>query len=71
MGFSLYPDPLIDAGFGAETGKRLFLPLGHDAEQAARLRAEGWITVTALSESDDARALGCEAVLEAGGAKAL
>jgi len=63
MGFSLYPDPLIDAGFGAEAGKRLFLPLGHDAERAAQLRAEGWITLAALSDADDAGALGCEAVL--------
>ncbi|MBN8829621.1 MAG: ATP phosphoribosyltransferase regulatory subunit [Sphingomonadales bacterium] len=63
MGFSLYPDPLIDAGFGAESGKRLFLPLNHDPERAAELRAEGWITVAALSDEDDAKALGCEAVL--------
>lgn len=67
MGFSLYPDPLIDAGFGAETAKRLFLPLGHDAERAAELRAEGWVTVAALSADDDAKALGCEAVLNGQG----
>jgi len=65
MGFSLYPDPLIDAGFGAETAKRLFLPLGHDAARAAELRGEGWVTVAALSADDDAKALGCEAVLDA------
>jgi ATP phosphoribosyltransferase regulatory subunit len=63
MGFSLYPDPLIDAGFGSESARRLFLPLGHDAARATQLRAEGWVTVAALSETDDARALGCEAVL--------
>ena len=67
MGFSLYPDPLIDAGFGAETGRRLFLPLNHDSERAAELRAEGWITVAALSSADNARALGCEAVLQGSG----
>ena len=64
IGFSLYPDPLIDAGFGAETGKRLFLPLGHDAKIAAELRGEGWVTVAALSDQDEAGALGCDAVLD-------
>ncbi|MET0363062.1 MAG: ATP phosphoribosyltransferase regulatory subunit [Sphingobium sp.] len=59
MGFSLYPDPLIDAGFGRTEQKRLFLPLGHDAERAKALRSEGWVTVAALSDVEDGRALGC------------
>lgn len=71
MGFSLYPDPLIDAGFGTETARRLFLPIGHDSERAAALRAEGWVTVAALSPADDATALGCEAVLDGKGVRAL
>jgi len=71
MGFSLYPDPLIDAGFGSESARRLFLPIGHDVEQAAALRGEGWVTVAALSEGDDAGALGCQAVLDGTGAKAI
>jgi ATP phosphoribosyltransferase regulatory subunit len=60
IGFSLYPDPLIDA-LAAEEPPRdgLFLPLDHDADAAARLRAVGWRTVAGLAESDDARALGC------------
>ena len=58
-GFSLYPDPLIDVGFGRDAPKMLFLPLGHDVERARALRAEGWRTVAALSESDDGAALGC------------
>jgi len=59
-GFSLYPDALIDALAGGQPARdTLFLPLGHDAEAAARLRAVGWRTVAALSESDDAKALGC------------
>jgi ATP phosphoribosyltransferase regulatory subunit len=60
IGFSLYPDPLIDA-LAAEEPPRdgLFLPLGHDAEAAARLRAVGWRTVAALAEGDAAAALGC------------
>ncbi len=64
MGFSLYPDPLIDAGFGSATARRLFLPLGHDSTVAARLRSEGWATVAALSEADDAASLGCDAILK-------
>ena len=61
IGFSLYPDPLIDAlaAAGEPRRDRLFLPLGHDAQIAARLRAIGWRTVAALSDGDDAGALGC------------
>lgn len=59
MGFSLYPDPLIDAGFGRVEVRRVFLPVGHDAEQAAKLRAGGWQTIAALSEGEDGVALGC------------
>jgi ATP phosphoribosyltransferase regulatory subunit len=65
VGFSLYPDPLIDAGLGLDEGEamRLFLPIGHDAATAARLRGAGWTTLAALSDSDDAAALGCSHVL--------
>lgn len=61
VGFSLYPDPLIDAGLGHDEAelRRIFLPLGHDATAAAQLRAQGWHTVAALAEGDDAVALGC------------
>jgi ATP phosphoribosyltransferase regulatory subunit len=59
-GFSLYPDPLIDTLAAAETARdTLFLPLGHNTEVAARLRAIGWRTRAALSAEDDASALGC------------
>lgn len=69
-GFSLYPDPLIDTLSGAETEeRRLFLPLGHDRDVAARQRAIGWVTVGALSETDDPVALGCTHRLD--GAEAL
>jgi ATP phosphoribosyltransferase regulatory subunit len=64
IGFSLYPDPLIDAGFGVSETRRLFLPLGHDPDRAASLRAEGWVTVAALSELDSAGPLGCDHVLD-------
>jgi ATP phosphoribosyltransferase regulatory subunit len=61
VGFSLFPDPLIDDGLGGENDRdrRIFLPAGHDSALAASLRADGWQTVAALSDADDARALGC------------
>ena len=63
VGFSLYPNPLIDAGFGAKTSEQVFLPLGHDQSAGARLREEGWRTVAALSDKDQAEALGCSHIL--------
>jgi ATP phosphoribosyltransferase regulatory subunit len=72
IGFSLYPDPLIDAIAAAEARRdTLFLPIGHDRGVAARLRAIGWRTVAALSEADDAKALGCTHVLLGSEAKSL
>ena len=59
-GFSLYPDALIAQLAETEAaGDLMFLPLGHDRDAAARLRAIGWRTVAALAAADDARALGC------------
>jgi ATP phosphoribosyltransferase regulatory subunit len=60
VGFSLFPDGLIDA-LADQEGQRdvLFLPLGHDPRQAARLRAIGWRTVAALDADDRACELGC------------
>ena len=72
IGFSLYPDPLIDAlADQAQPRDTLFLPLGHNAETAARLRAIGWRTVAALTAADDARCLGCTHRLEGTEAVAL
>lgn len=70
-GFSLYPDPLIDVAANGAVREAVFLPLGHDPAAAAKLRAEGWRTIAALSDADDARTLGCTHVLEGGAAKAL
>lgn len=64
IGFSLYPDPLIDAGFGRVSARRIFLPPGTDAETGRKLRAEGWQTIAALSPDDDGAALGCSHRLE-------
>lgn len=63
-GFSLFPDALIAMLAGSEPGApRVFLPEGHDPAMAARLRAEGWRTVAALSADDDAATLACSHVL--------
>lgn len=59
IGFSLYPDALVPVLAVEDRREALFLPLGHDAEVAARLRAIGWRTVAALDEGDDAAVLGC------------
>ncbi|MGV1681849.1 ATP phosphoribosyltransferase regulatory subunit [Sphingopyxis sp. NJF-3] len=65
VGFSLYPDPLIDAGLGGEdiAERRIFLPIGHDPAIAASLRADGWQTVAALTDAEDAARLDCGWVL--------
>ena len=71
-GFSLYPEELVEAVKADEVlGRKVFLPLGHDRHQAALLRGEGWRTVEALGEGDDATALGCSHVLRDGGVQAL
>ncbi len=59
IGFSLYIDPLVDAGLGQVPARRVFLPVTAMANVAARLRAEGWVTVAALSGEDTATSLGC------------
>ncbi len=59
-GVSLYIDPLVDAGLGTSAPRRVFLPLGTGSHVGARLRAEGWITVAALSATDSP--LGCSHV---------
>lgn len=67
-GFSLYMEPLLEAlDNGAtrdEPRDTLFLPLGHDANVAARLRAIGWRTKAAISGDEDPHALGCTHRLE-------
>lgn len=67
IGFSLFPDALIDALAGTEARRdTLFLPLGHDPVHAERLRAIGWRTVAAICADCDPAALGCTHRLEAG-----
>ncbi|RYY32465.1 MAG: ATP phosphoribosyltransferase regulatory subunit, partial [Sphingomonadales bacterium] len=52
VGFSLYADPILDAGLGDSERRRLFLPFGTPSGLGARLREEGWATVSALEEDD-------------------
>ena len=50
VGFSIYPDPLLDALAPETPQRRLFLPLGHDPALAGEMRTLGWVTVAALDE---------------------
>jgi ATP phosphoribosyltransferase regulatory subunit len=72
IGFSLFPDALIDALAGQEAARdTLFLPLGHNPAQAERLRAIGWRTVAAICGECDPAALGCSHCLQDGEAVKL
>ncbi|PLK27681.1 ATP phosphoribosyltransferase regulatory subunit [Novosphingobium sp. TH158] len=67
IGFSLYPDDLIDTLASAEAPREvLFLPMGHVAAVADRLRKIGWRTVAALCGDCDPVRLGCTHRLEDG-----
>lgn len=69
IGFSLFPDPLIDAATEDLENRRMFLPLGTLPAKAAQMRGEGWVTVAALDANDSARALDCAYVLKNGRAE--
>lgn len=69
IGFSLFPDPLIDAATGDIENRRLFLPLGTFPAKAVQMRNDGWVTVAALGSDDNAQALDCAFVLENGRAE--
>ncbi|RVT94606.1 ATP phosphoribosyltransferase regulatory subunit [Sphingomonas crocodyli] len=71
IGFSLYIDPLVDNGLGVVERKTVFLPLGTDPAAGAALRAEDWTTIAALSDADDAAALGCTHRLIDGGIRPI
>lgn len=58
-GFSLFIDQLAQALGDPAPRDTLYLPLGHDAAAAARLRAEGWRTIAQIGDSEDPVALGC------------
>jgi ATP phosphoribosyltransferase regulatory subunit len=66
VGVSLFADPILDAVGGAVERRRLFLPLGTPHDAAAALRAEGWVTVAALTAGDTPAAQLCTHVLADG-----
>lgn len=70
-GFSLFPDPLINAASDETEKRHLFLPLGTLPAKASQMRSEGWVTVAALDASDSAGVLGCTHVLKNGRAEAI
>jgi ATP phosphoribosyltransferase regulatory subunit len=71
VGFSLFADPILDAGLAADERRRLFLPHGTPADVGARLRNEGWVTVAALEPGDTPEAQLCSHVLQDGAPRAL
>jgi ATP phosphoribosyltransferase regulatory subunit len=66
-GFSLFADAILNATPEAVRPRRVYLPFGTPPAQASALRAEDWITVSALAEipdaDADARRLGCSHIL--------
>ena len=69
-GFTLFMDTVLRAVSPPPAKQRVYLPAETSVETAARLRAEDWTTVAALSGSGDAvaeaRRLGCTHVLQDG-----
>ena len=59
IGFSLYLDPLVDAGHMQVAARRVFIPLDAPTGTGSKLRREGWVTVSAIHPGCDASALGC------------
>ena len=67
-GLTLYADAVRKAAPAAPEAPRLFLPLGAGAAEAAALRAQGYVTVAALSATDTPQRLRCTHVLRGGSA---
>lgn len=67
VGVSLYADPILEAIGGSVARQRLFLPFGTLAAVGAGLRADGWVTVAALTEDDTPGAQLCTHVLTPAG----
>lgn len=65
-GFTLFLDRLAPATGEGQAAQMLYLPLGHDEDAAARLRAIGWRTVAQIGEDEDPAMLGCSHQLEGG-----
>ncbi|WP_431282221.1 ATP phosphoribosyltransferase regulatory subunit [Humitalea sp. 24SJ18S-53] len=61
-GLTLYPDAVLSAAPVPDEAPRLFLALGQDGTP---FRAQGFVTVAALSTTDDPRRLRCTHILRA------
>ena len=59
VGFSLYADAILAVQTGNHERRRLFVPHGAPGERAAELRAQGWVTVQGLDDSDSPAAQLC------------
>ncbi len=74
-GFTLFTNVLLRAVPPPEPQARIFMPLGAARNEAARLRAEGWITIQGLMPAKDevgeAKRLNCSHVFTGGEIKAL
>ena len=74
-GFTLYVDPILRVLPEPARPSRVFMPAPQDHAAAKALRADGWSTVAALENVEDAKAearrLGCSHVWSDGRAKSL
>jgi ATP phosphoribosyltransferase regulatory subunit len=70
-GFTLYLDRLAETAPQPEAKPLIWLPLGHDREMAAALRAGGARTLAQLAEGEDPKALGCTHIIKDGAPVAL
>ncbi len=74
-GLTLYPDAVLRACAIPQLPSRVFVPVGGNHAEAARLRAEGYATVAALDSVSDPEAeaarLRCTHILRGGAAVAL
>ena len=74
-GFTLFMDTVLRALPAPVTASRVFLPAGTPVEEAAKLRAEGWIAVAGLDQGADAeteaKRLACSHLLDGGKIKEI
>jgi ATP phosphoribosyltransferase regulatory subunit len=74
-GLTLYPDAILRAAPSKAARQRLYVPLGADQDEAARMRRLGYATIAALEPAGDpvaeARRLSCSHVLRNGTAVPL
>ena len=52
VGFSLYVDGLVDAGFGIARRRRIAVPAGTADDVLVQLHADGWTTIALLAADD-------------------